>query len=59
MKTYRERQEEARQEAIDWQMKASEENYSMEELAEWGDYFRKLGKRFGLIREFEENCIPC
>ena len=24
---------------------------------EWEDYFRKLGKRFGLLREFRENAI--
>jgi ferric-dicitrate binding protein FerR (iron transport regulator) len=59
MKTYRERQEEVRQEAIEWQLRASEENYSWQELSEFADYFHRLGKRYGLLREFEENCIPC
>lgn len=57
--TYAQRKESARQEAIDWQLEASEQNLSYGELAEAGDHFHKIGKRFGLIREFRENGIPC
>jgi hypothetical protein len=57
--TYAQRKESARQEAIDWQLEASEQNLSYGELAEAGDHFYKIGKRFGLIREFRENGIPC
>ena len=59
MKTYQEKKEDARQIAIDWQIEAIEKDYSMSEYAEFGEYFYKLGKRYGLLREFRENCIPC
>lgn len=59
MKTYQEKKEDARQIAIDWQIEASEQNYSYGELADYGEYFRKLGRRYGLLKEFRENAIPC
>lgn len=59
MSNYQKRKEAARQEAIDWQSEASEQNLSYGELAEIGNFFYKLGKRFGLLREFRENAIPC
>lgn len=59
MKTYTERKENAREEAIDWQTEASEGNMSYAQLLEAGDHFYKLGKRYGLLREFRENGIPC
>lgn len=49
--------DEARQKAIDWQIWQSEQSLSYSELIEWSDYFYKLGKRFGLLREFKENGI--
>ena len=36
---------------------ASGKNLSYAELAEAGKHFEKLGKRFGLLREFKENGI--
>lgn len=57
--TYAQRKEAARQKAIDWQCEASDQNYSYGELADFGGYFYKLGKRYGLLREFRENAIPC
>jgi len=59
MNNYQKRKETARQKAIDWQSEASEQNLSYGELAEIGNFFYKLGKRFGLLREFRENAIPC
>ena len=59
MNNYQKRKETARQKAIDWQSAASEQNLSYGELAEIGNFFYKLGKRFGLLREFRENAIPC
>ena len=59
MTNYQKRKEAARQEAIDWQYEASEQDLSYGELAVIGNYFYKLGKRFGLLREFRENAIPC
>jgi hypothetical protein len=49
--------DQARQLAIDWQHQASEESLSYAELSAWARFFEKLGKRFGLIREFKENGI--
>lgn len=59
MNNYQKRKQNARQQAIDWQSEASEQRLSYTELAEIGNHFNKLGKRFGLIREFRENAIPC
>lgn len=58
-KTYKQLKERARDIAMDWQDSAREQNMSYAELNEAGDYFYKLGKRFGLLREFRENAIPC
>ena len=56
--------EQARDYAIEWQQWASEQNEIGKEptlytsdLVEWADYFTKLGKKFGLIKEFKENGI--
>ena len=56
---YREVKERARQKAIDWQLEDGDYPYSYEGLSIVGDFFYKLGKRFGLLREFRENGIPC
>ena len=58
-KTYKQLKEHTRGIAIDWQETASGQNMSYAELAAAGDYFYKLGKRFGLLREFRENAIHC
>lgn len=57
--TYKQAKENARQIAIDWQINDSDYEYSYEGWAILGDYFYKLGKRYGLLREFRENGIPC
>lgn len=57
MKSYAEKKEAARDEAICWQMEASQKNLYMSELAEAGAHFEKLGKRYGLLKEFRENGI--
>lgn len=56
---YRKAKERVRQMAIDWQLTESEKPMSYMELAAIGEYFHKIGKRFGLLREFRENTIPC
>ena len=60
-KNYRKRKEAARQEAIEWTEKYftsdTAPSLSWGELAEWQDHFRKLGKKYGLLREFKENGI--
>jgi hypothetical protein len=49
--------EEARESATDWQSWQQEKSLSYSELAEWSEYFYKLGRKFGLVREFRENGI--
>ena len=58
MNKYRKMQEKIRNEAIEWQ-NSCQEDLSYAELAEIGDYFYKYGKRYGLLKEFRENGIPC
>ena len=56
-KYYRRGKEKARDLAIEWQYGAAEERMTYSEAADWAEYFRKLGRRFGLTREFRENAI--
>lgn len=56
---YRELKERARQKAIDWQLEDSDYPYSYGGISILTDYFYRLGKRYGLLREFRENGIPC
>ena len=57
IKTYEQRKEEARQKAIDWQWDFCRKNHFFSELAEKTEYFAKLGKKYGLLKEFRENGI--
>lgn len=61
MTKYQINKERARQEAIDWQRNfldfEEDRSYTFGELVEWYDYFEKLGKRYGLTKEFRENGI--
>ena len=56
-KTYKELKEEAREKAIDWQLEFSQNNHYMSEYVYWEEKFTKLGKRYGLLKEFRENAI--
>jgi len=49
--------EEARQEAIEWQYRQSNLSLSIQDVCDKAEYFRILGKKFGLLREFKENGI--
>lgn len=57
--TYYMKKKAARQEAIEWQHTDGDYPYSYEGLAIVADYFYSLGKRYGLLKEFRENGIPC
>lgn len=48
---------EARSQAIDWQKMSSEVSMSYADILDSQNHFLKLGKKFGLIREFKENGI--
>lgn len=51
------RKADVREEAIEWQADFCNHEYSYGEIAYFEDYFRRLGKRYGLLREFHENAI--
>jgi hypothetical protein len=57
MSTYQDKKEAARDEAIEWQIYATENDMSYGELFWWQNHFEKLGRRYGLLREFRENAI--
>ena len=57
MNKYQQAKERARQKAINTQQHFSENSYSMSDLAYFAAYFEKLGKRYGLVKEFKENGI--
>lgn len=56
-KTYEELKEKARAEAIDWSYEQAIFNYSYEEIFAMQTRFEKLGKKYGLLKEFRENAI--
>ena len=47
----------AREKAIEWQMACSEKCFYASEYSQMTSYFEKLGKRYGLLKEFKENGI--
>ena len=54
---YQRRKEQVREEAREWQFCFSETDNSWAEVAEAGQRFKRLGRRYGLLREFRENGI--
>lgn len=54
---YRIKKERARQEAIEWQHDFDNHNYSWFELSLQQERFEKLGRKYGLTKEFRENGI--
>lgn len=56
-KTYQEKKGNAEELAKDWQHNFSSLNWSYGELAEINNYFVRIGKRYGLLKIFKENCI--
>ena len=57
MDKYAKGKDSVRNKAMEWQMDFQNHNYSYEELTRFGNYFEKLAKRYGLVREFKENGI--
>lgn len=57
MNKYQQAKERARQKAIDCQLTFSDKVYYWSDLAYFVAYFEKLGKRYGLVKEFKENGI--
>lgn len=57
MTNYQIKKERARRFAIEWQNNFDKHNYSWFQLSLYQDRFEKLGKRYGLTKEFKENGI--
>ena len=58
MTYYQKRKAEIRQKAIDWQTHfEKDKSISWLVLAEHQQEFERLGKRYGLLKEFKENGI--
>lgn len=57
MTKYQRAKENARNKAVEWQSGFCDQNYSYGELAYYGEYFSRLARRYGLVREFRENGI--
>ena len=58
-KYYNRLKEAARTEAFEWQLTSGDNPISYNELAEVGERFYTIGKRYGLLKEFRDNGIPC
>lgn len=57
MSGYQRGKERARREALDWSYDQASQPMSYEELAICQERFERLGRRYGLLREFRENAI--
>ena len=57
MTRYQRGKERARREAMDWNADVATRPMSYGELAIWQGHFERLGRRYGLLREFRENAI--
>lgn len=54
---YQNKKQRIRNMAISWQQDISNNSYSYEEFILFQDMFKRLGRRFGLLKEFKENGI--
>lgn len=54
---YQKRKNAVHNEAIEWQYDFNNHSYSWGEIAYYQEYFERLGRRYGLLTEFRENCI--
>ena len=54
---YKEMKAKARQLAIDWQICAAGCDHSWKWCIDWAERFEKIGRKYGLLREFRENGI--
>lgn len=57
MNKYQRAKENARNKAVEWQSDFCNHDYSYGELAYYGEYFERLARAYGLVREFRENGI--
>ena len=57
MSKYAQKKEQIRQQAIQWQDDFARNNYSYFVVFQRQRYFEKMGRRYGLLKEFRENAI--
>lgn len=57
MNAYQRAKERARNKAIEWQSGFCDQNYTRGELVYYQNYFERLGRSYGLVREFRKNGI--
>lgn len=57
MSNYRVKKGQVRALAIEWQYYQAEHCYSLLEIMSQTNRFERLGKRYGLLKEFRENGI--
>lgn len=57
MSKYEQKKNEIRQQAIQWQDDFARNNYSYFVVFQRQRYFEKMGRRYGLLKEFRENAI--
>lgn len=57
MRNYRQKQAKARALAITWQLNFANKSHSWLYCIEWANRFERIGRKYGLLREFRENGI--
>lgn len=57
MNKYQKAKGRAIDEAIMWQIDSNNHNYPYGELSYYQNYFEKLARKYGLVKEFRENGI--
>lgn len=56
-KTYAEKKESVRNAALDYQSAQQNYPFSYSEMATIGAWFERMGRKYGLMKEFRENAI--
>lgn len=57
MNKYQLLKEQAREKSINYQIEQSGTAFAYGECFYWSNYFEKLGRRYGLLKEFRENGV--
>lgn len=57
MENYRRKKAKARALAIDWQLITADSDHSWQWCIDWAARFERIGRKYGLLKEFRENGI--
>lgn len=55
MNAYQKAKERARERAVEFSLNCGDMNMSWADVAYYGNYFERLGRRYGLTKEFRGN----